>query len=679
MVSEIADDVSEDGDVTPEDDTVANVKDFGALGDGVQDDSAAIQLALSSGKSNIYFPSGTYLIGSSLVPYGDQALYGAGSRISATLRAAAGVTIVKPNVDDSADSKQHITFSNLRFAGKMEHALEMYKCTNFLVQNCRFVADSGYPTGDFIRAGSCWDSIINGMSVWTGQQTEGAAIHFGGAMHGVTVRDLHTSSKLKYGVRNSANIIGTSAEKSANQHYSGNVLQGHAYGYSFENNRGVTINNTYFEATRTLVRLGENANSLATSNNSTTGVVINGMRESSLDTSLWGSNDTAAIELLNCKGVVINGWKSDEVDDSNFKAIMIGSAQNVQVNGCVLKTSADSLSDSIVTTGDEADNSTLWIRGDTGTGYGELVPATYDAGQPNRHFTIAYPAGVHTPTTWSPTAGYRNPDYAYSLNRYLVPNGYKQAVIRLAMVTAGTEADFYLDSGALKEVETDATVTAWLDGDTARVKRIYDQTDPTLATYISDAGADPVGLSESDTALNNKNSLLFTNDTDVEMVFPGGQHRAYSTTMFVVAAIDGTTTNDEYLLGADNGGDQFRIEAGNGANSWGAGIGVNPVTSTAALADEPSCVIDIWVDDTDNGGGSYDWSVKYNNGDEQTGTTTDTRTDDVSSPTLGTTGGGSTYFAFGGSVAEIFGYGTPLKTATRTAISTAVMAEYSIP
>jgi len=45
---------------------VANVKDYGALGDGVQDDSTPIQDAINSGAKIIYFPSGTYLIGTTL-------------------------------------------------------------------------------------------------------------------------------------------------------------------------------------------------------------------------------------------------------------------------------------------------------------------------------------------------------------------------------------------------------------------------------------------------------------------------------------------------------------------------------------------------------------------------------------------------------------------------------------
>ncbi|TEA13507.1 Glucan 1,3-beta-glucosidase [Colletotrichum sidae] len=60
-----------------------NVKDFGAKGDGVTDDTAAINLAISTGQrcapgvckgettspATVYFPSGTYLISSSIVDY----------------------------------------------------------------------------------------------------------------------------------------------------------------------------------------------------------------------------------------------------------------------------------------------------------------------------------------------------------------------------------------------------------------------------------------------------------------------------------------------------------------------------------------------------------------------------------------------------------------------------------
>jgi hypothetical protein len=66
---------------------VVSVKDFGAVGDGVTDDTAAITNAIATGK-NVYFPSGNYLLTSLLsITAQNQELYGEGnsSRIFSAL------------------------------------------------------------------------------------------------------------------------------------------------------------------------------------------------------------------------------------------------------------------------------------------------------------------------------------------------------------------------------------------------------------------------------------------------------------------------------------------------------------------------------------------------------------------------------------------------------------------
>jgi hypothetical protein len=67
---------------------VVNVKDFGATGDGVTDDTTAIQAALNSLIPNggvLFFPQGTYLITSSLNVPSMVNLYGEGKQISKIL------------------------------------------------------------------------------------------------------------------------------------------------------------------------------------------------------------------------------------------------------------------------------------------------------------------------------------------------------------------------------------------------------------------------------------------------------------------------------------------------------------------------------------------------------------------------------------------------------------------
>lgn len=64
----------------------ANVKDFGAVGDGVTDDTAEIQAAINSGAASVYFPAGTYLVKGAdtldsivLLGVSNQILYGEGA------------------------------------------------------------------------------------------------------------------------------------------------------------------------------------------------------------------------------------------------------------------------------------------------------------------------------------------------------------------------------------------------------------------------------------------------------------------------------------------------------------------------------------------------------------------------------------------------------------------------
>jgi len=55
-----------------------SVKDFGAIGDGSTDDTAAIQAALNSGNKNIHFPVGTYIAAGLTVTNTDIYLFGLG-------------------------------------------------------------------------------------------------------------------------------------------------------------------------------------------------------------------------------------------------------------------------------------------------------------------------------------------------------------------------------------------------------------------------------------------------------------------------------------------------------------------------------------------------------------------------------------------------------------------------
>lgn len=69
--------------------SIPSVTSFGAVGNGVHDDTDAIKLALETSKA-LYFPAGTYLISETLSIY-EPHFYGAGSRTT-TIKMAAGVS-----------------------------------------------------------------------------------------------------------------------------------------------------------------------------------------------------------------------------------------------------------------------------------------------------------------------------------------------------------------------------------------------------------------------------------------------------------------------------------------------------------------------------------------------------------------------------------------------------------
>jgi hypothetical protein len=78
---------------------VANVKDFGAIGDGVTDDTASFQTALNSGAKLVYIPptNNSYLVGSLTMPTIENfVLQGSGTASKITQKAGSGSVIKWP-------------------------------------------------------------------------------------------------------------------------------------------------------------------------------------------------------------------------------------------------------------------------------------------------------------------------------------------------------------------------------------------------------------------------------------------------------------------------------------------------------------------------------------------------------------------------------------------------------
>lgn len=92
---------------------IINVKNYGAKGDGVTDDTAGVQAALNAaaGGGDVWFPAGTYFLASavSLSPTQNVHVHGAGTGVSILKCSSSGIAIALP-------SNSCVTVSDLTFA-----------------------------------------------------------------------------------------------------------------------------------------------------------------------------------------------------------------------------------------------------------------------------------------------------------------------------------------------------------------------------------------------------------------------------------------------------------------------------------------------------------------------------------------------------------------------------------
>jgi hypothetical protein len=113
-----------------------SVKDFGAVGNGVTNDTAAIQAAMTASEA-VYFPAGTYLITSALVLKTGQYLYG--NRDATILSTGINVNgISGVNVNNITISGLKITGNNTGTTSLDSNGLFFDTCTNIRIENNDF-------------------------------------------------------------------------------------------------------------------------------------------------------------------------------------------------------------------------------------------------------------------------------------------------------------------------------------------------------------------------------------------------------------------------------------------------------------------------------------------------------------------------------------------------------------
>lgn len=148
-----------------------SVKDFGAKGDGVTDDTAAIQAAINSGLA-VVFPRATYALGSALTIASPVTIYGEGSTLKRTFNtnfirtltiSGTNVTIRDLRIDGNRSS---LTLTE--FKGSIAVTGSIVRLENVICVNS--VGDGFELSGHDIVMDNCTsdNSYRNGMSVTNG-------------------------------------------------------------------------------------------------------------------------------------------------------------------------------------------------------------------------------------------------------------------------------------------------------------------------------------------------------------------------------------------------------------------------------------------------------------------------------------------------------------------------------
>lgn len=142
---------------------VVSVKDFGAVGDGVTDDTAAIQAAIDAA-SAVYFPEGTYIITDTLTCSNAVRLYGDGQNIS----------IIDNTTNDNVAIDLQSPYSSMcdlrvnhGITDSTTYAIHVNGAHHTTINRCRIIGASlgfgGILLGDETGSGSTTDAYLSSV------------------------------------------------------------------------------------------------------------------------------------------------------------------------------------------------------------------------------------------------------------------------------------------------------------------------------------------------------------------------------------------------------------------------------------------------------------------------------------------------------------------------------------
>lgn len=246
----------------------ANVLDFGAVGDGVADDTAAIIAALSSANS-VYVPSGDYKVTSTIQIPSGKFFYGDGytSRLVAS-------SVVGPVVKIGTGSNPapvRVTVSGFNISGTATSGLEVNLATGLVVNNISLVGLTA--TRGFVLkqtwASSYRDLMTNGAII------SGECFAVGQDFNANDCANWYTSNICATNVLLDATLDGGSGV-SHGSNFENITVQGGAVGLYVRSYQGATFDTVYEENTVLPLRIGDHsttklARSILVRNLNTTG------------------------------------------------------------------------------------------------------------------------------------------------------------------------------------------------------------------------------------------------------------------------------------------------------------------------------------------------------------------------------------------------------------------------
>lgn len=214
-IQEIVDDIGAD--------LYVNVKDFGVMGDGITNDTTAIQAVLNSGATSVFFPAGTYRIGALVVPNTVKNFLGAGR--STSFVATGAFLDYQAVIGFGNNTRFNVGNFNMTVDKTLyptNIALAFDSCTVGLVSNVTF------PSAGFF---ACYCSVCFNMTFRDIEVTEMAVSGFRAefSSNNITLDGFRTMGP---GLAHSMQMIGGKGHKIVNCHSNGSAT----------NNFGINLN-----------------------------------------------------------------------------------------------------------------------------------------------------------------------------------------------------------------------------------------------------------------------------------------------------------------------------------------------------------------------------------------------------------------------------------------------------